>query len=161
MKFIVRSKQLPDGTNPNAQITAKWVQAQIGIPFGWPECTSLALCEDGDIIAGVIFEGYFAGSINIHVAAIPGRRWMTRQFLQETFYYPFVQLDCHRLTGVVADSNEEAKRFDEHLGFVREGRIRKGAPDGTDLIIYGMLKEECRFLPKEKEHGQALAAASA
>ena len=71
---------------------------------------------------------------------------MTKDFLFRSFAYPFIQLDCHRVTGLVRADNMEARRFDEHLGFKQEGVIRKGAADGTDMILYGMLKEECRFL---------------
>ena len=36
--------------------------------------------------------------------------------------------------------------MDENLGFVREGVLRQGAAHGSDLILYGRLKNECRFL---------------
>jgi RimJ/RimL family protein N-acetyltransferase len=55
------------------------------------------------------------------------------------------------VTGLVRVDNIEARRFDENLGFVQEGIIRRGADDGTDMILYGMLKEECRWLELANE----------
>jgi RimJ/RimL family protein N-acetyltransferase len=50
----------------------------------------------------------------------------------------------------VREDNLDAQRFDEHLGFKREGLVRRGADDGTNLILYGMLKEECRWLEMKR-----------
>jgi RimJ/RimL family protein N-acetyltransferase len=111
---------------------------------------AIGLEEDGNFIAGVVYNMYTEASICMHVAAVPNSRWLTRDFLFKVFAYPFIQLGCNRVTGLVRVDNIEARRFDEHLGFVQEGVIRKGATDGTDLILYGMLKEECRWLGVKK-----------
>jgi hypothetical protein len=114
------------------------------------EASGIGLEEDGKLIAGVVYNMYTEASICMHVAAEPGKRWMNRDFLFRAFAYPFLQLNCNRVTGLVRVDNIEARRFDEHLGFVQEGVIRKGATDGTDMILYGMLKEECRWLGVKK-----------
>lgn len=106
----------------------------------------IGLEEGGELVAGVVFNLYTGPSICMHVAAEPGRRWMTRDFLFRCFAYPFLQLQCNRITGLVRMDNLDAQRFDEHLGFKKEGILRKAASDGTDFILYGMLKEECRWL---------------
>ena len=106
--------------------------------------------KDGKIIAGVVYNLYNGPSVCMHVAAEPGNRWLTKDFLFTVFAYPFIQLGCNRVTGLVRVDNIEARRFDEHLGFVQEGIIRRGADDGTDMILYGMLKEECRWLGVKK-----------
>jgi len=82
----------------------------------------------------------------MHVAAIPGKRWMTKEFLWRSFAYPFIQLKCNRITGLVREDNLDAQRFDEHLGFKREGLLRGACLDGSNMILYGLLKDECRFL---------------
>ncbi len=117
-----------------------------------PDCkfngneNTLGVEQDGKLIAGVVFEGYTGSSISMHVAALEGANWLSKEFLFRVFAYPFLQLECNRVTGLVRVDNPKAQKFDEHLGFVREGVMRKGATDGTDYIIYGMLKEECRWL---------------
>ena len=106
----------------------------------------IGLEENGELIAGVVFNLYTGPSISMHVAAIPGKRWMTREYLWTCFAYPFLQLKCNRVTGLVRIDNLVAQKFDEHLGFKREGVLRRACTDGTDMIVYGMLREECRFL---------------
>lgn len=107
---------------------------------------AIGMEEDGEIIAGVVYNWYTGPSICMHVAAEPGKHWLTRQFLYAAFAYPFIQLNCNRVTGLVRVDNLKAQKLDEHLGFVREGILRKAADDKTDFILYGMLKEECRWL---------------
>lgn len=106
----------------------------------------IGLEENGELIAGVVFNIYSGPSICMHVAAEPGKRWLTRDYLFRCFAYPFIQLQCNRITGLVRVDNLEAQKFDEHLGFKREGLLRKAASDGTDMYVYGMLREECRWL---------------
>jgi RimJ/RimL family protein N-acetyltransferase len=106
----------------------------------------IGLEEDGELIAGVAFNMYTGASISMHVAAVPGKRWMTKEFLWRSFAYPFVQLKCNRITGLVREDNLVAQKFDEHLGFRREGLLRGACLDGSNMVIYGMLKDECRFL---------------
>jgi RimJ/RimL family protein N-acetyltransferase len=71
---------------------------------------------------------------------------MTKDYLFRCFAYPFLQLNCRRITGLVRADNFVAQKFDEHLGFRREGLLREACDDGTDMILYGMLKNECRFI---------------
>lgn len=97
------------------------------------------------IVAGVWFEGFNGANLNIHVAAEPGSRWMTREFLWFTFHYAFEQCNAKRLTGWVEETNYVARRFDEHLGFTLETRLKDAAPQG-DLLVYVMRREDCRWL---------------
>jgi len=124
----------------------KWVEQRTNEgTFGFGS-VGLGLEEDGELVAGVAFNMYTGASISMHVAAIPGRRWMTKEFLWRSFAYPFIQLKCNRITGLVREDNLDAQRFDEHLGFKREGLLRGACLDGSNMILYGMLKDECRFL---------------
>jgi RimJ/RimL family protein N-acetyltransferase len=85
---------------------------------------------------------------------------LSRHFLKEAFRYPFEQLCVDRITGLVPARNLEAQRFDEHLGFVLEGRARRALPDGDDLLIYGMLREECRWITQEQHDGRQRLSAT-
>lgn len=107
---------------------------------------ALGLEEDGELIAGVVFGEYTGVSICMHVAAVPGKRWMTRDYLWRSFAYPFLQLKCARITAIIREDNVVSQRFVEHIGFKREGVIRCAAKDGTDHLLYGMLRHECRWL---------------
>jgi len=97
------------------------------------------------IIAGIWYESYNGANISMHVAALPNSRWMSKELLWYAFYYPFIECGCKRVTGLVAESNMEAREFDERLGFKIETRLRDAAPDG-DLLVYAMFRDECRWL---------------
>lgn len=122
--------------------------------------TAIGLEHAGELVAGVVYALYTGrgGSVLMHVASDGTRQWMSRSYLAACFRYPFVQLGCRRVTGLVRADNPEAQRFDEHLGFRREGLLRQGATDGIDMILYGMLASECRFL-EGKHHAALLRAA--
>ncbi len=138
------------------EMVAKWVSEQMPIfEFGSSPYTAIGLTNSaGMLLAGVVYQNYTKGDIHMHVAAREGKRWLSKAFLGEGFRYPFEQLKCRRVTGLVPAKNLEAQRFDEHLGFTQEGRIRRILPDGDDLIIYGMLREECRWLNVGRFHGR-------
>jgi RimJ/RimL family protein N-acetyltransferase len=108
----------------------------------------LGLERDGELVAGVIYEGWNGVNIWMHVAAEPGKRWMTRDYLRYCFYYPFEELGCKRVSGYVEASNEVACRFDEHLGFQQEAVLKGAATDGGDVVLYVMRRENCRFLER-------------
>ena len=100
---------------------------------------------EAQIIAATWYDGWNGANMNAHIAARPGRRWMTREFLWYMFHYPFVEVGVKRLTGFVASTNYDARRFDEHLGFTLEATLKDAAPDG-DMLVYRMMKDECRWL---------------
>lgn len=104
----------------------------------------IGLEENGELIAGVLFDNYNGRSISMHVAAT-GKRWMNKAYLFACFHYPFVHLKVKKIIGLVDSMNTDARRFDEHLGFVKEATICD-AGKMNDLIIYSMTPEQCRFL---------------
>lgn len=115
--------------------------------LGWCDgMRVIGLRRDGEMVAGVAYEGFNGRNMWIHVAALPGARWMVRMYLRACFVYPFLVCKVDRLSGYVNESNTHARRFDEHLGFQEETRLAGAAPDGGDVIIYVMRRQECRFL---------------
>lgn len=106
----------------------------------------LGLERDGELVAGVLYEGFNHHNIWMHVAAEPGKKWLNKEFLRYCFHYPFVELGCTRVSGYVEASNAEARRFDEHLGFQQEAVLQGAAADGGDVILYVMRRDDCRYL---------------
>jgi RimJ/RimL family protein N-acetyltransferase len=127
------------------QRVAKWVGARVDEPnFG--DCVGIGLEENGELIAGVVYNIFSGPSICAHIAAMPGKRWMTRDFLWRIHAYPFLQLKCNRITALVRQDNLVSQHFVEHLGFRYEGVMRQACTDGQNMFIYGMLRKECRWL---------------
>jgi RimJ/RimL family protein N-acetyltransferase len=111
----------------------------------WGSYTAIGLERSGELIAGVVYDGYTGTNIFMHVAAIEGKRWLVRKYLHACFAYPFGQLGCRRITGSVAADNGAALRLDFHLGFEYETQLKDALPSG-DLIMLVMWKEKCRWL---------------
>lgn len=127
-------------------LAGAWAQERIGTPFPFRDFTALTLIESPRIVATVLYCNWNGANVEMHVASDGTRQWMTRSYLRVVFAYPFEQLQVRRVSGVVAESNVDAVNFDFALGFKLEGRMRQAATDGSDLLILGMLRSECRFL---------------
>jgi RimJ/RimL family protein N-acetyltransferase len=72
---------------------------------------------------------------------------VTRAFITFVFAYPFLQLGLPRVNCVISERNTDSLRFTRHFGWSEEGRVREAGDDGEDLIFFGMLRRECRYLP--------------
>jgi RimJ/RimL family protein N-acetyltransferase len=134
-----------------------WVCAQLGSIYNEQLSVAFGMERDGELIAGVIFDGYNGGSIHMHVAG-KGGHWMTREYARVVFSYAFDEAKVHKILGFVDSENLKARRYDEHLGFVKEAVI-EGAGRHGDLIIYSMTREQCRYLGNK--HGNSNPASDA
>jgi RimJ/RimL family protein N-acetyltransferase len=139
----------------------RWARERIKCEWPFKDFTAISIVDDDVMIATVLYTNYNRQNIEMHVASDGTKRWMTREFLRAVFAYPFEQLGCRRVTGVVQASNSAAYNFDKNIGFTLEGRMREASADGSDLLILGMMREECRFLELRGSHGQAVSAVSA
>ena len=98
------------------------------------------------VAAGVVIHSYRPRSGSAEVtAAAKTPRWLQRGVLRSLADYVFRQLDCQRLEAHLSERNRPAARLLERLGFEREGSMRR-AWDGVDAtLIYGLLREDCRW----------------
>ena len=110
------------------------------------DLVGIGLRRDGELVACALYEGFNGKNMWVHLAAVPGRHWLNRSFLRAGFIYPFDICGVQRLSGYVNESNHEARRFDEHVGFKEEARLRGAAPDGGDVLLYVMWRKDCRYV---------------
>lgn len=113
---------------------------------------AIGLMRDGRLIAGAIYEGFNRVNMWVHLAGEPGSRWLCRDFLYSNFKYAFGICGVQRLSGYVDASNSAARRFNEHIGFKQEAVLSGAAPDGGDVILYVMWRDDCQYL-QEKSDG--------
>lgn len=132
----------------------QWVSNGLDITFP-PLSRAIGLARDGKIIAGVVYHDFrYERHIEMSMYSTTPR-WATKESLYYFFSYPFIQLNCARVTAVTSETNRHTQRFLERLGFTKEGVLREAYPDG-DAIVYGMLKDECRYL----DYGQKVKSSS-
>lgn len=130
---------------PKEEIAAFVAQVQGRQAESWGNYSCIGLVRGGYLVAGVVYNNWSGAGVCAHIGAVPGARWMTREFLHAIFDYPFNQCGRRRLTALVARKNKRARKFVEHLGFRHEGVVRHALPN-DDWILYGMLRDECRYL---------------
>lgn len=109
-----------------------------------------AVVKGGAIRGVVLYINYRGASIEMACGGETG--WLTRKALKAFFAYPFVQLKCRRVTGIVHRKNKRARDLNERLGFRLEGVCKHGFETG-DAIIYGMTRAECRWIERDHEKG--------
>jgi hypothetical protein len=124
------------------------------------EYQGIGVARDDGLIAAVLYTLQTERDIVMTVAALPGRKWLSHEFLRVAFGYPFVQLGLRRVSAFVPSTNRAALLLNRHLGFVAEGIMRGAAEDG-DLWVLGMLRHECRWLGEVRGQETQRAAAAA
>lgn len=98
----------------------------------------------------LLYNHFVWPNIGIHVAAREGALWCYPDILYHIFAYPFEQLGCTRVTAPIKSTNRASIRTVEALGFTLEGTLRHAGRNGEDTLLYGMLKEECRWINHRK-----------
>lgn len=119
----------------------------IGVdPFNEDETYTIAVFDnDCEFQAVILFNNWDNMNVNIHIASI-SPKWATREVLRVAFTYAFEELGVQRVTGVVRSGNTKARALNLRLGFKQEGEMRQYYDTGESDIIYGMLKDECRWI---------------
>lgn len=131
------------------------VRQRIPLCEGFTEyAVGLGVVKRNKLIGGVVFDQYSATGeqSNISVSiAFDSPAWATPKTLRQLFRYPFTQLGCRRITALVADDNDASRSAVVRLGFQHEGVLRKFYPGDMDAHIYGLLREECRWIEVNHE----------
>lgn len=127
------------------QSVVEWVAKRTGEYGNYGAAVGFGIEENGQLIAGVVFNEYNGANMNMHVASDGSKQWMTRKLLWMVFDYAFNQAKVKRLTGLVGEGNVEAQLFDEHIGFRLETTLTDAHPTG-DMLVYVMRREDCRWL---------------
>lgn len=104
-------------------------------------CRCLGVVSNGEIIAAMALGLWDRGNVEIIFAA-DTPKWATRDTIRRMMAWPFEQLKCHRVTTRIHAKNERAIRFNEGIGFKREGLIREGWGPGEDAVLLGLLRSE-------------------
>lgn len=101
--------------------------------------------DDGEFMAVVVYNNWDHENIAMHIASV-SPKWATRDSLRTAFDYPFNQLGVQRVTAPVRTSNQKVISLNTRLGFTIEGTLREYYGDGDGEILFGMLKNECRWI---------------
>lgn len=113
---------------------------------GFGECSTIGIARDNKLIGGVVYYNWRQRTGDIMVAfAFDSPRWASREVMGSVCAFPFIQLGCQRATAICKKKNTRSRKFVEWLGFKYEGNARRAFGD-DDAILYGMLRQECRWI---------------
>lgn len=114
-------------------------------PTPLAQCIVCTDAATGYPLAGVVYDAFNGAIIHAHIW-IDAERRPSRDWYGAIFDYPFNRCGVHKIIGQVRSGNEDARRLDEHFGFVLEARVAEYFDTGEALLVYTMTREQCRVL---------------
>ena len=123
------------------ELVAEWVQGKCGGDKIAELSVAIGYFVRGEIAAGVMFYCYRRPDIQVALAVKQPTVFtfgFARAF-REVLLYPMRHMGCTRITAEIELSNERSWRQAAGWGFEIEGRKRKAAADGGDVLVLGLL----------------------
>lgn len=124
----------------------RWAGARVGVP-DWPSDAFAigVLRPDGAPMAVGLLTHFHDQGAWAHFAAEPGAAWADRESLGAIFWAAFIKLERKRISARVPQWNRRSQKLVLSMGFRPEG-VEREAMDGEDVILFGMLARECRWI---------------
>jgi len=104
--------------------------------------------------AGVVFDGWFPNSGQIHFAMKNPLAARSGLF-EEGFNYFYNECGKDLLIGVTPAHLDKALKFNKKVGLRETYRIKNGYTDGIDLVVQEMHRDECRWIKNGQEYSSA------
>lgn len=111
---------------------------------------SVGIAKNGRPVAGAVFNWFrqepHGNDVRASIAAEPRVPWASDAVMRQLFHYPFNEWGCARITAIVREGNEQSVKFIKHLGFRKEGVLRRAWDGKTNAMIFSILRNECRYV---------------
>ena len=114
---------------------ARFVAEKCGISI-LPPYTAMGIEREGEITAGVVFNGWSARNIDVTVAGAA----FTRGFIRAVGTYVFVQLDCLRIS--ITTRQRKVGEIALRLGAQPEGVKRNYYGENDHAMLFGILRDD-------------------
>lgn len=121
---------------------AEWVMTKSGgqahsrmVAMGW--------MRDDKLIAGFAFENWTGKNVMVHQRH---DATATKGFWKAVADYIFVTLNCDRMTASIGEKNVKSLKLTEHIGCKEEARLKGAGPQGEDLVLMVLWKDNCKML---------------
>ena len=135
-----------------------WVQERTGCVLT-PHARAIQAVDASGRICGVVaYDCWTPHSVQAHMAVDYPAVW--RSLLRPAFEYPFEEAGRGLVLGIIPAGNARSCALARRLGFREAYRVRDGWAVGEDLVVHELRREECRWLKKEKPHGQVQSLAA-
>lgn len=125
------------------------VKSRLAPWVSFRDYAALGVVRHGTLVGGVVYHNFMQlphGNMIEASFAFDDPRWARRDTLRTLFAYPFMQLQCVRMTVICAKGNSRSRSVVQKLGFRQEGSHPR-AFDGKQIAIsYGMLRDDCKWI---------------
>lgn len=128
-------------------VLGPWVEKRIGYPIT-EKYTTIGVAINNRIAAVALYRNFREHDVEVLLAA-DNPRWATKGNIRKFFSYPFDELGCKRLTAYCSRYNKRSRKLIEGLGFKLEGNMRRAYDGKIDLVVYGMLVGECKWIRQQ------------
>ena len=145
--MIEQHHQDPTTMGPVDVTIANWIADKIPYTdrIDQARCIAFRHKQTKKIVYGGAFNEHRGRDIQYH-AACTDPKVLTKGRIELLFWYGFMVFNTARISCVVAKSNKRSQKVVEGLGWKREGLIREFYAADDDAILYGMLRNECKWI---------------
>ena len=105
---------------------------------------AFAVIRQDRLVGAIFLTNFRRGDAEISVVGRKG--WLSKAVCVEFFTFCFQVAKLSRITSFVARRHKRARKLNEGIGFVLEGVKKKGIDGKSDLIMYGMTAQQCRWI---------------
>lgn len=127
----------------DAELVGPWVCERTNDTWIKDRGTVIGKIDNGNIVAGVIYENWNGSSVVCHIAG--QGRWADKYYLAVIFDYPFNQIKANKIIAPVCSTNQKSIDMLTHMGFNQEAKLL-GATSKGDLLFFVMNRENCKYL---------------
>lgn len=103
---------------------------------------AIGVVNNDTLIAGVVYHDYHPIYRTICIQLVGETpSWANRKTIEDLGNYPFIELNCQRVTALINSDNVKALRLAEGVGFKREAVLVRAAGD-KDIIVLRLFQDE-------------------
>lgn len=133
--------------DPDAMIAWAQERTPTGAPYR-EDARAIGLASDSDhsFVAVVVFDTFTPWDCQVHVVA--SRRWIDPIFMRHACAFAFLTCGYERVGAIISQDNRPALSLARWMGFRREGYQRMAGIHNEGMVALGLLRAQCRWLPK-------------
>jgi RimJ/RimL family protein N-acetyltransferase len=125
----------------------QWVAARAGNTDPTPSYASIGYERNGELVAGVYFDGRSETNVFAHIAS--AGRGLPSELLYAVARFAFGQLGALRMTFSVRDTNVACLRLVQAMGATKEAVMKKAHASG-DVVLF-VLWRDCGLYQRLKK----------
>lgn len=131
----------------NSKAITDWICDSEGYGKDWlsPPYYTLGFVVGNKLIGGLIYHNIRPKRDLWWTIYTTDKRWCTRRVLKTIFDLAFNFWQVERISILVNLDNTPCLNLIKRLGFKQEGLLRQYRDDGSDCLIYGILKSENKW----------------